>query len=203
MPRSSFALTIAHVVTLGLAPLLRKDGFKKRGTSFYHVGSESNQLVLVQSSQWNTSSSSRFTIELGLYFPAMDAVAKQIWTKPGAEPWVPKIYNCQLRKRIGFLLPVHHDSWWTVVPSANPNDLAVELADAWRKYGAPWMRSNANLPEAANQLETDSLFSLAAQARLALGERAEAARLAKQFVASQTKEAPHLANAANPRDNWR
>ncbi|MGA2814393.1 MAG: DUF4304 domain-containing protein, partial [Candidatus Acidiferrum sp.] len=151
---------------------MHEDGFKKRGTNFYHLGTQSNQLVFVQSSQWNTSSSARFTIELGLYFPAMDAVAEQIWTKPGAEPWVPKIHNCQLRKRIGFLLPVQRDYWWTVVPSANVDDLAVELAETWRKYGAPWMRIKANLPEAANQLEADSLFLSAAQARLALGERA-------------------------------
>jgi hypothetical protein len=58
------------------------------------------------------------------------------------------------------------------------------------------MRSNANLTEAATQLEAQSWFSLAAQARLALGERAEASRLAKQFVVSLTKEAPHPANAA-------
>jgi|HubBroStandDraft_4_1064222.scaffolds.fasta_scaffold04132_2 hypothetical protein len=196
MPCSVLALTIADAVKLGLAPLLRKDGFKKRGTTFYQIGPESNRLVVVQSSQWNTSSSSRFTIELGLYFPAIDAVVKQIWTKPGAERWVPKIYNCQLRKRIGLLLPVHRDFWWTVVPSSNANDLAVVLADAWQQYGAPWMRSNGNLPEAAKQLEADSWFSLAAQARLALGEREDASRLAKQFVASLTKEAPHPANAA-------
>lgn len=97
MPRSALALTTAQAVKLGLAPLLRKEDFKQRGTTFYQITPESNQLILVQSGQWNNSSLSRFTIELGLYFPAMDAVTNQTWTKPGAEHWNPKIYNCQLR----------------------------------------------------------------------------------------------------------
>jgi hypothetical protein len=196
MPRSALALTITQAVKIGLAPLLHKDGFKKRGTNFYQITPESNRLVLVQSSQWNTSSHSRFTIELGLYFPAIDAVMNQTWTKPRAEQWSPKIYNCQMRQRIGFLMPAGCDYWWTVTPSSNASDLAAELADAWRQYGAPWMRTNSNLPKAATQLEAQSWFSLAAQARLALGERAEASRLAKQFVVSLTKGTPHPANAA-------
>jgi hypothetical protein len=196
MPRSLLAVTITQAVKLGLTTLLRKEDFKKRGATFYQITPESNRLVLVQSSQWNNSSLSRFTIELGLYFPAIDAVTNQTWTKPGAEQWNPKIYNCQLRQRIGPLMPVGCDFWWTVTPSSNANDLALELAKAWQQYGAPWMRSNANLPHAATRLEAESGFLLAAQARLALGERAEASRLAKQYVVSLTKEAPHPANAA-------
>jgi hypothetical protein len=196
MPRSALALTITQAVKIGPAPHLHKDGFKKRGTNFYQIAPESNRLVLVQSSQWNTSSHSRFTIELGRYFPAIDAVMNQTRTKPGAEQWSPKIYNCQMRQRIGFLMPAGCDYWWTVTPSSNESDLATELANAWRQYGAPWMRSNSNLPEAATQLEAQSWFSLAAQARLALGERTEASRLAKKFVVSLTKETPHPANAA-------
>jgi hypothetical protein len=133
MPRSALAFTITQAVKLGLAPVLHKDGFKKRGTHFYQITPESNRLVLVQSSQRNTSSHSRFTIELGLYFPAIDAVMNQTWTKPGAEQWNPKIYNCQMRQRIGFLMPAGCDYWWTVTPSSNASDLATELADAWRQ----------------------------------------------------------------------
>jgi hypothetical protein len=196
MPRSALALTITQAVKLGLAPLLGKENFKKRGTTFYQITPESNRLVLVQSSQWNSSSQSRFTIELGLYFSAIDAVTNETWTKAGAEQWNPKIYNCQLRQRIGFLMPAGRDFWWTVTPSSNAHDLALELAEAWQQYGAPWMRSNANLPHVATRLEAESGFLLAAQAKLALGERAEASRLAKQSVVSLTKEAPHPANAA-------
>jgi hypothetical protein len=196
MPRSALALTITQAVKLGLAPLLGKENFKKRGTTFYQITPESNRLVLVQSSQWNNSSQARFTIELGLYFPPIDAVTNQTWTKPGAEQWNPKIYNCQLRQQIGPLMPVGRDFWWTVTPSSSPNDLALELAKAWQQYGAPWMRGNTNLPHAATRLEAESGFLLAALARLALGERAEASRLAKQYVGSLTKEAPHPANAA-------
>ncbi|HWY08192.1 MAG TPA: DUF4304 domain-containing protein [Candidatus Acidoferrales bacterium] len=196
MSRSALALTVTQAVKLGLAPLLHKDGFKKRGTNFYQITPESNRLVFVQSSQWNSSSRSRFTIELGLYFPAIDAVTNETWTRAGAKQWNPKIYNCQLRQRIGFLMPVGGDFWWTVTPSSDANELALEMAKAWQQYGAAWMRSNADLPYAATRLEAESGFLLAAQARLALGERAKASRLAKQYVVSLTKEAPHPANAA-------
>ena len=49
------------------------------------------------------------TIELGLYFPAIDATTNETWTKAGSEQWNAKIYNCQLRQRIGFLMPVGRD----------------------------------------------------------------------------------------------
>lgn len=120
MPRSELALTIAQAVKVGLAPLLREAGFRDQGTSFYLLTEESNRLVNVQSSQWNNSSRSRFTMNMGIYFPAIDAVMDGVWTKPGAKPWSSKIYNCQLWKRIGFLLPVQRDFWWEVTPHRSP-----------------------------------------------------------------------------------
>jgi hypothetical protein len=196
MPRSALVPTIRGAVKVGLVPLLRKDGFKKRGMTFYLITDESNRLVHLQLSQWNTSSLSRFTIELGLYFPAIDAMMNQTFTEAGGELWSPKIYNCQLRKRIGHLFPVPRDFWWEVMPTSNPDELAVELDAAWRQFAAPWLRNNADLQVAVTELENQSLYWPAAAGRLALGQRAEASRLAKEFVLSLTKEAPHRANAA-------
>jgi hypothetical protein len=58
------------------------------------------------------------------------------------------------------------------------------------------MRSNSNLREAIDELESQFLYWPAAAARLALGEREKASKLAQAFVDSLTKEAPHPANAS-------
>jgi Domain of unknown function (DUF4304) len=195
MPRSALAKTIVEAVKRGLAPPLREIGFRKTGTNFYQLTSESNKLVHIQSSQWNSASLSRFTIELGIYFPSIDGLMDQQFTRKGTLPWSPKIFNCQLRRRIGLLLPINRDFWWEVTPATDANHLATELAQAWQSYGAPWMNRNSNLGAAVLDLEAQSLYWVAAAGRLSMGEREQASRLARAFIESFTKQAAHPANA--------
>lgn len=196
MHRSVPASIILEAVKLRLAPLLRDEGFTLHGTDFCLQARESTGLVNVKSSLQNTSSFSRFTLILGRYFPAIDAVMARVWTESGAESWSPKIYNCQLRRRIGELFPPHGDFWWEVTPTSDANELAAKLADTWQQYGGPWMKRTSTLREAVMDLEAQNLYWPAAAGRLALGEREEASRLVKADLESLKREDGHPAIAA-------
>lgn len=78
--------------------MLREEGYMQKGMNFYQLGPESNRLVSVKLSQWNTSPFSRFTLELGVYSPAVDAVMERHFAKMGRVPWSPTIFDCQLRR---------------------------------------------------------------------------------------------------------
>jgi hypothetical protein len=197
MHRSVPASIIAEAVKLGLAPLLRDEGFRKRRTDFYLHTEESTGLVSIHSSRRNSSCFSRFTLNLGRYFPALEAAMAEVWTLPGAEPWNPKIYDCQLRRRIGELFPPYGDFWWEATLTSDANELAAKLADTWQQYGGPWMKRTSTLRGAVMDLEAQYLYWPAAAGRLMLGEREEASRLAKADVESLKWEgAQHPAMAA-------
>ena len=186
MARSALASAIKEAVKLRFAPLLRDEGFRKQGTDFYLRAGECTGLVNVQSSMRNTCSLSRFTLNLGRYFPAIDAAMAQEWTPPRAERWSIKIYNCQLRRQIGEFFPPYRDFWWEVTPESDVDDLAAQLADVWQQYGAPWMKRTLDLREAVSDLEAQGMYWDAAAGRLVLGEPEEASRLARAFVQSVT-----------------
>ncbi len=46
-------------------------------------------------------------------------------------------YHCEIRKRLGELLPGQGDVWWNL--DHRPNELAGDVGEALKKYGLPWL----------------------------------------------------------------
>jgi hypothetical protein len=74
-----------------------------------------------------------FTINLGVFVPEMDRLG------PPASSWI-NDYNCQLRKRIGELMPEQNDVWWPLdfEPSKE------QAIDALRDVGLLWLGQFTN-----------------------------------------------------------
>jgi hypothetical protein len=190
---------IAHktkaIVDRGIAPLLKQGGFRKSATHYSRKEGEALQLVNVQSSQWNTASGGRFTLNLGVHFAS---VAKLLH---GSDPMPanPKEQYCVLRTRVGFLLPAAADHWWTVTPETDVAAVANELEAACQDYVFPWLEKVKTVSGAAEEMERSKLGGLwpAAAARLVLGEREKAAQLiaAAIEVYKTDRDATHPANA--------
>src|SRR5262245_58254178 len=104
---SEIADLIDTVVRLGLAPHLRSSGFKKHSRTFTFETGACTQIVNVQASQANIGSEGRFTLNLGVYFPAV--AKRRVMVARGAYP---KEYEGTLRARIGSLMPGNRDHWW-------------------------------------------------------------------------------------------
>ena len=190
------AKKIKVIVDLGLRPLLKQAGFRKGGTHFSKVDQESLEIINVQSSQWNNTSSGKFTLNVGVHF---GTVARMLHgTDP--MPAIPKEHYCLIRRRVGMLLPGGKDHWWVVTTDTDAESVAAELSSAWRDYISPWLEKFKTTAGAAHELEKDNgMYSwTAAAARLVLGEREKATRLVEtaiEFLRTNSDFA-HPANAA-------
>jgi hypothetical protein len=112
---------IREVIALGLAVELKARGFSRKGNSFVKNVGETALEVNVQSSQFNSASEGRFTLNLSV----VRGSAEQEF----------------FRERIGKLMPNKMDHWWAVDAWVDRPQLAKEVAAAFAQYGAPWMHA--------------------------------------------------------------
>src|SRR5690349_222232 len=101
MSDSSTGQTINTILRLGLDPALRAAGYKRRAHTFRQALPDGVWRVInVQGNRWNEGDQGRFTLNLGLHFPQVRAI---MGDPPLTMP--PKAWDCELRARIGRLMP--------------------------------------------------------------------------------------------------
>lgn len=133
-------------IVAAAAPLLKSAGFKKRRHSFNRrVEDGLVHLVAFQMGPYDPSGRpdvlagirlnlhGLFTINLGVFVPEMNRLG------PPASSWI-NDYNCQLRKRIGELMPEQNDVWLPLdfEPSKQ------QAIDALRDVGLLWLGQFTN-----------------------------------------------------------
>ncbi|WP_382304502.1 DUF4304 domain-containing protein [Herbiconiux sp. UC225_62] len=123
-----------------VAPQLKTLGFKKRRHSFNR--SLDDGITHVISFQMGASDPpgtvelpglrpnlhGRFTVNLGVHSSSMPR------TQYRELSWINE-YDCQLRKRLGHLLPEHADVWWRL----DHPEAAVNVSDALLGAGIQWL----------------------------------------------------------------
>lgn len=174
------AKQIKAIVDRGLAQQLKQAGFRKNSTHFSRTYGEALQIVNVQSSHWNTASSARFTLNIGVHFAS---VAVMLYGNDPM-PAPPRETFCLLRTRVGMILPARADRWWVVTPDTNVETVAAELSSAWNDCILPWLEKNKTIAGAVQELERATFVHplVAVAARLVLGEREQAARLVNMVL---------------------
>jgi hypothetical protein len=73
-----------------------------------------------------------FTVNLGVFLSEVRAQ-----TMPGAPPRFPKEYQCEIRARLGELMPEGEGGWWTL--KAETGLLASAIWEAIEEYGLPFL----------------------------------------------------------------
>jgi hypothetical protein len=128
-------------VVAAVAPALKEAGFRKRRHGFNRTtGDEVTHVVHFQMGPFDPPGTveipglrenlhGRFTINLGVFAPAMHV---DVGDPP--EGWVNE-YDCQMRKRIGDLLPERADVWWLLGHPEAP-DVARQVVV---EHGLPWL----------------------------------------------------------------
>lgn len=88
-----------EIIKLGLAPMFKKHGFKKKAFNFSRRSGTLEHHVMVQLSQWNQGSNGHFYLNVGVMF---DDIKRQ----RGEEiPKSPKIYDCDFYIRLDAIDP--------------------------------------------------------------------------------------------------
>ncbi len=180
------AESLDAVLRLGLAPAARAAGFAKAGRTFRRRVGDCIQVAGLQASLRNTGDAGSFTLNLGLYFPKAAALHS-----PAPVTDRPAESLCQLRQRIGELMPGGEDHWWQVTPGTALAPLADEVARLWGELGLPWLERFVRPEEAGAELVRRDQKFAAAVLYLAHGDRPAAARLVQDILQSPGENAHH------------
>lgn len=138
---SDIAGKIDEVIKLGLAALLKGQGFKKTGRTWHKADGDNWLIVNVQASTNNFGSAGQFTINLGVYCAAAAALADDL---PFAGK--PKEYHATIRKRLGTL--AHgRDYWWAIDTSSNLAAIATDVVEKMQSLGLPWLDAHREISQ--------------------------------------------------------
>jgi len=157
-------------VVAAFAPTLKSAGYRKQGARFrQEVSATVIQLVNIESSRWNVGSEGEFTVNLGVYHRDLAALHDAL---PVVES--PLVHDCIVQQRIGFVMPVGRDFWWSINPKTDLVALGAEVAAAWLKYGKPWLDAKSSLDGARDFLLEKKHYFLVAMASAAIGNQDDA-----------------------------
>lgn len=170
---------VDSIVRDRLAKRLKTEGFKKHSRTWVRSNAALSHVVNVQASQWNFEDQAKFTINLGVYVPAV-AERRGIVAKGS----YPKEYDSTVRARIGSLMPDRLDHWWAVSRASDLASVAADVEETFMRFGAPWLASLATVEEVFKLLLGRGDDLMAASAALALDRRADAEQIIAKAIAS-------------------
>ena len=129
---------LKQAIVVELHQLLRPEGFRKAGSVFSRRSYDVFHLIEVQGSRTNVPGNASFTVNAGVFAPAVVYADIRELTKPSiaASHW---------RERIGFLGPEQKDLWWTVHNQAEAEQAAAELSQRVLLHALPALAALPNL----------------------------------------------------------
>jgi len=132
---------IDAVIASGPAALLKDAGFRKRGKKFYLVEPASSAHLGFRGSWTSSRERTRFTIDLGRYFPAVAVhLGNEVIKDPGKRTWL------HYGVPIGHLMePSRADNWWELTSTYEVAQVGASVTVALRDRALPFLRSIATL----------------------------------------------------------
>ena len=133
---SPFEQRLGSVLNQGMTSVLKPLGFKRARNSYILDLNEIQQVVSIQRDQYNTRESASFTIEVGVYSPALFHF---FYNLPSPIP--PQASDCVILSRLRQLDDDHLGPWWNLSASdeASITDqlMADDISDRLRRHGLP------------------------------------------------------------------
>lgn len=113
-------------------------GFECSGEIFRMREDCNIAVIAFQKSRLSGPLSVQFTINTGVFCNRIRRILE------GSENSVPDIEECQLRQRIGFLLPDKSDKWWNIASTTDLAGLQNELELVLIDVGIPFLKRFLN-----------------------------------------------------------
>ncbi len=187
--KSPTSQSIDAVVELGPASLLKDCGYRKVGRSFNAESAELFKVVQFQSSMWNARESGQFTVNLKLVLPYYH----EKWTGQPF-PKNPASGAPIVEERIGWLMPVKRDFWWTITPKRNARRIGLQVTKALSEFGLPFLERHSDLESLVREADRyRTTHGVAANADLYLailltfqGKRSRAAQIVRELAEENT-----------------
>lgn len=115
---------------LALRELLHPLGYRKSSSLFSRPLQDVVHLIEVQGSRQSTAAEAKFTVNIGVFAPALIYADVRATTKPS-------IPLAHWRKRLGFLSPENEDTWWKVRTSQQAEAVAIDIATRIECFALP------------------------------------------------------------------
>lgn len=149
--RSQSRSLLDILVRKSLHPALKDRGFRRKGRTWNRQANELVQVINVQASRWNEGNSGYFTVNLGVFVPAVYLV---IWGRE-PPPFVAE-EDCVVRCRIGTVIncedPVtayttgeQRDNWWQFDEAIDLEEMGNEVVNAILTYGLHFLQASNSL----------------------------------------------------------
>lgn len=125
-----------------VASALAVNGFERRGLIFKRRVTEVLHLVEIQPSWYSGEDCVRFTINIGVLSYKLDELWPELTQKR------PIVADCQIRTRLGKLLPNADDKWWSIAAGDSIVLLFAEIIAYIQIYAIPFLnrlRSDSDL----------------------------------------------------------
>jgi len=119
-----------------LAPLMKSQGFYRKGQRFWRKNADRIEVLDLQKSQWNSSGQAEFTINMGVFWPAIDA-----FSEDPVRRLPPRTSDCTINERIGRLFGDGLDFWWEVHGPGDIVRLGQDLCNKVSSCALPWLAS--------------------------------------------------------------
>lgn len=177
---SESAKRIDAIIRAELAPFLREVGFKKKARNFRREHADRIDVINVQASRYNDVSSAKFTVNVGVYYPAIAEMSDALPVR-GA----PKEYDCTVHARIGTLREDRRDFWWTIELSSDDAAIAKDLAEKVGFFCLPWLERMGDLDTVKESMPSKNRSFIAAAIALHQGRRGEAQELFDRALKEQ------------------
>ncbi|MBL8989226.1 MAG: DUF4304 domain-containing protein [Gemmatimonadetes bacterium] len=130
---SPVAHSIDLAVKAGLLGALRDAGFRGTARDFHRSRGLVTDAVNIQASRSNAGQDGRFTVNLGIYLPGVEAVLRGA---PLADP--PREVDCTVRVRLATVARGGGDGWWAVGAGLDPSVVGREVGETMTRFGIPW-----------------------------------------------------------------
>ncbi len=134
-----------------VAPALREYGFRRRRNRFTRASGGGWQMIDFQASQFGSRDDVRFTINLHVAYPELEA---------GGESWTqsrpPPASASHAQERIGMLLPDRLDLWWEVTAGTDAAGLSKETLELIEEVGLAWLEARRDLDRYLDLVRTDA-----------------------------------------------
>ncbi len=119
-------LPIVTAVHAALKPL----GYRKSSATFQRSIGDVVHIVEVQGSSANTADDASFTVNIGVFAPALIYEDVREFTKPS-------IPQAHWRMRLGQLSPSRQDLWWRVTSLVDAEAAAVDICELIERSALP------------------------------------------------------------------
>ena len=137
---------LVDAVCRGIAPELKRAGFRKSARTWRRSHDRLTQVVNVQASPWNTPARdfvertrARLTLNVGIHVGGLDTLIG--WSTPTSPP---AINRCHIDLRVGQLMD-GRDHWWDMSTLRDVEGIVGELEQLLAQVVFPWMDDHASL----------------------------------------------------------